>query len=104
MVEHAHDRMDMGYLPSDGELLSPYVARLKSVIEQNRYTYSPSHERWYTHRGNAPCWICNFMDCCDYLVGILQDMADDKNYRYKCVRPPGEHDALKFSFKGTKIT
>ncbi len=79
-----HDRMDMGYLPSDGEHLTAYVNRLKTVVEQNRYSYAPAHEKWYTHRGNAPCWICNFMDCCDYLVGILLEMSADSNYSWKC--------------------
>ncbi len=96
------DRMDMGYLPSDGELLSSYVNRLKTVVEQNRYTYAPAHEKWYTHRGNAPCFICNFMDCCDYLVAIIKDMSLDSTYYWKCVRPAGEKEPLKFDWKPFK--
>ncbi len=92
--------MDMGYLPSDGELLTSYVTRLKTIVEQNRYTYAPAHEKWYTHRGNAPCFICNFMDCCDYLVAICIEMSQSTTYYFKCEKGSNaDKNPLSFIWK-----
>lgn len=102
-MPHYHDRMDMGYLASNGEHLVAYVNRLKNIVEQNRNTYSDTHRTWFTHRSASPCWICNFMDCCDYLVGLLEDMAvEQKHIIWLCEKPAGEHDPLKFTFKPHK--
>ncbi len=97
-------KIDFGYLPSDGELLLPYVNRLKSIVMQQRYSYSTEHEKWWTHRRNSGCFICNFMDCCDYLVTILGDMAiEQEKYYWKCSRDQsGSKDPLSFVFKPYK--
>ncbi len=103
-VDYQHDRHDLGYLASDGESLPAYVNRLKSIVETQRYTYAPAHERWYTHRGNAPCWICNQMDCLDYLVGLLTDMViEDKKHKWVCHRDTNSKDPLTYHFKPQKV-
>ncbi len=99
------DRKDLVYVAGDGESLKSYIGRLKSGVEAVRFTYAPAHERWYTHRGNAPCWICNMMDCNDYLISLLDDMQkNDKNGHWKCVRPEGQKDPLSFQFQRTKVS
>ncbi len=85
--------------------MSAYVARLRSVTQQNRFRYSNTHEKWFTHRSAAPCWICNFMDCCDYLVDLLEDIiAEDKTGVWKCHKPLGKSDPTNFQFLRTKKT
>lgn len=99
MVNYKLDRQDLGYLPSEGEHLEAYVARLTSVLQQSRYAYSPNHEKWYTHYGSAPCWICNVMDCADYLAGIMQDIVkNDKKRKWVCERPVGTQDVMAFNW------
>ncbi len=103
MVNYKQDRQDLGYLPSDGELLKAYLERLRSVIQQNRYAYAPQHEKWFTHYSASPCWICNFMDLTDYLLGVISDMEKElKNYTWKCVKPVGQMDPTTFQFKPIK--
>ncbi len=100
MVNYRENRTDLGYLPSEGETLAGYVARLKAIHQQNRHAYSPPHEKWYTHYGSKPCWICNFMDISDYIIAILEDIGNlDKKNHWKCIRPSKSYDSLTFTFK-----
>ncbi len=103
MINYKTDRCDMGYLPSDGETLRAYSIRIQSIAQTNRYSFSPPHEQWWSHRNPAPCYICNFMDMLDYLVSIIQDIeSNDKRNSWKCVRPEGNPDVMSFSFQPTK--
>ncbi len=100
MINYAKDRQDLGYLPSNGEHLSAYVNRLQSVLQQNRYSYAPKHETFFTHYGPHPCWICNFMDIADYLASVLQDfVTEDKKRNWVCHKPIGSTDPMTFVFK-----
>lgn len=98
------NRQDDGYLPSEGEHMSAYVNRLKSVLQQSRYAYMPKHEDWHTHYGPSPCWICNIADCADYLASLLDDIVkNDKKRRWVCTRPKGSHDPLMYEFMPTHL-
>ncbi len=101
MINYKKDRIDLGYLPSDGEHLQAYVARLQAVLSTNRHSFAPSHENWFTHYGPSPCWICNFMDLSDYLASILQDfVTEDKKHKWVCEKPVGTAgDPMSFIFK-----
>ncbi len=104
VVNYKKDRQDLGYLPSDGEDMRAYLERLQNVMQQTRYAYAPKHEDWYTHYGPFPCWICNLLDMCDYLNGIMKDILnEDKLHRWKCVKPTGSVDPLTFTFKPHKV-
>lgn len=97
-----NEKQDRGYLPSEGEHLGAFVNRLKDIAEQTRYDRLPSHEKWYTHYGAGPCWICMYADFVDYLVSMLADINNyDKKGKWTCYRPEKSHDALSFSFKRT---
>ncbi len=100
MINYSKDRQDLGYLPSDGEHLHAYCARLKSVLQQNRYAFAPNHEKWYTHYGPSPCWICNFMDLADYLADVLEDITiEDKKRKWVCERPIGQKDPMAYVWR-----
>ncbi len=93
-------KLDQGYIAGNGEHLSSYVSRLKSIVQSNRSAYAPMHETWYTHRAPNPCWICNSLDVCEYLVGLLEDIvAEDKKRKWICEKPKGSHDPLTYVFK-----
>ncbi len=103
MVVYAKDRQDLGYLPSDGETLKAYCSRLREVERQNRYAYAPKHETWYEHTKPASCFICNFMDMTDYLIGCIEDMLkQDIHGKWTCHRPEGSKDPLTFVFTRVK--
>ncbi len=94
------EKQDIGYLPTDGEHLGPYVRRLKDYAEQTRYDIFPTHEKWYTHYHAGPCFICDYADLVDYLISTMEDMVNyDKKGKWRCERPPNSHDALSFTFK-----
>ncbi len=64
----------------------------------------PPHEKWHTHWGPAPCWICNQADLLDYLVGVFDDMVkNDKKRKWVCYRPVGTQDPMQFQFKPVRI-
>ncbi len=103
MINYKTDRCDLGYLPSDGEYLRAYIHRIKSIAQQNRWSFSPDHEKWWTHRNPAPCYICNFMDMLDYLIGCLENMQEnDKNHLWRCYKDHASQDPLSFEFRPQK--
>ncbi len=94
------EKLNLAYLPSDGEHLGPYVKRLKDIAQQTRYDSLPPHEKWYTHYSSGPCFICEYADLVDYLVSSLEDIVNyDKKGKWRCERPGKSHDALTFTFK-----
>ncbi len=104
MINYKKDRFDLGYLPSDGEFLKAYVERLRAVAQQQRHSYAPAHENWYTHYGPSSCWICNLLDLCDYLIGSMDDIwKNDKSHIWYCHKPVGTQDPMQFEFKPKKI-
>ncbi len=94
----------MGYLPSEGESLKGYCERLRSIAQQNRYSYAPTHEKWYTHYGPNSCFICNFMDMCDYLISAMDDIwQNDKTHVWLCFKGDiSSKDPMTFEFKPHK--
>ncbi len=103
MRYYHEDRRDSGYLPSEGEHLGPYVARLRSVITETRARYHDVHEKLWSHRGPHPCWVCSFEDISDYLSSILEDIHKIDNTRdWVCVRPPKNKDPLTYYWKPFK--
>ncbi len=104
MINYKKDRQDLGYLPSDGEGLRAYVERLRNVAQQQRYSYAPSHENWFTHYSPSSCWICNLLDLTDYLVSAMSDIvSEDKKHLWKCHKPVGQNDPMMFTFKPQKV-
>ncbi len=105
MTDYRTDRTDVGYLPSDGEHLKAYAARLQGVANHNRYAYGPTHEKFYTHYGPSSCFVCNFMDMLDYTISILNYIwQNDKKNRWICEKAIGSPDVMAFEFKPHKIT
>ncbi len=97
-------KSNLGFLPSDGEHLGPYVQRIKDIKDQLRYSGENvmHQEKFWCHINprSSYCWICDLLDMVDYIHDILQNIADfDKKSRWKCVRPSDSHDALTFTFK-----
>ncbi len=102
-MRYNEDRQDHGYLPSEGEHLGPYVARLRSVLTETRARYGMVHEKLWSHRGPHPCWVCTFEDLSDYLCGILEDVHKiDINRDWVCVRPEKSKDVLTYYWKPFK--
>ncbi len=100
MNHSPRERINLGFLPSDGERLQSYVQRLKDLYEQIRHSYAPVHEKWYTHYSAGACWICDVLDVLDYIIGTMEDIAHyDKKHKWVCYRPTESHDSLTFTFK-----
>lgn len=99
MVNYIKDRTDVGFLPSDGENLKAYAARLRSIAQHNRYAYGPTHEKFYTHYGPSSCFVCNFMDMLDYTISVLDDIwQSDKKATWSCEKDSGSPDIMAFKF------
>ncbi len=97
-------KTDLGYLPTDGELLKSYLTRLRDCTEQlrgsNDFAMHQNKFWCHTNPNSSYCFVCNMMDWLEYVVEIVQDMVeDDKKATWKCVRPTASHDALTFEFK-----
>lgn len=104
MVNYKKDRIDLGYLPSDGETLKSFCERLRHVAIQQRHSFAPSHENWYTHYGPHSCWICNLLDMTDYMIATVEDVwKNDKKHIWRCEKPVGTADPMAFQFKPKKI-
>ncbi len=83
--EQAISHSDIGYHPSNDESLLSYGDRLKSIQSQTRHNFQ-DHFKWWEHRGQKPCRICNTLDMLDYLIDslIAVPQADKKGiWRYK---------------------
>ncbi len=83
--EQSVSHSDIGYHPSNEEYLSGYASRLKQIQSQTRHNFT-DHFKWWEHRGNKPCRICNTLDMLDYLIETLDEIphADNKAvWRYK---------------------
>ncbi len=96
-------KSNLGYLPSDGEKLQGYVTRLADVIKSIRYGGENvlHQEKFWCHINprSSFCFVCDMLDMEDYILGLLQDIAQyDKKNNWICVRPKGSHDALTFHF------
>lgn len=97
-------KSDLGYLPSDGETLEAYAYRLTDICQQTRHDTMTSHDKWYTHYGAGPCWICNMIDMCDYMCSLLKDIqTNDKKARWKIVRPTDSYDAMTFTLRRVRL-
>jgi len=76
---------DIGYHPSNEELLQSYADRLKSIQSQLRQNFT-DHFKWWEHRQPKPCRICNILDMLDYCIDSLVNVpnADKKGvWKYK---------------------
>ncbi len=86
--EQSVSHSDIGYHPSNGESIQGYADRLKSVQSQTRHNFT-DHFKWWEHRGNKPCRICNTLDMLDYLIESLADVQQqDKKANWKYVIDP----------------
>ncbi len=61
---------DIGYHPSDQELLLSYGDRCKAIMQQLRHDFQ-DHFKWWEHRGVKPCRICSLMDMLDYTIDSM---------------------------------
>jgi len=103
MTNYKKDRIDLGYLPSDGETLKAYSERLKAIAVTQRHSFAPAHENWYTHYGPHPCWICNMLDITDYVISTLDDVwMNDKVHVWYVKKPVGTADPMQFQFMPRK--
>ncbi len=76
---------DIGYHPSDGELIDGYAERVLAICAQFRHDFL-DHYKWWEHRGTKPCRICGYADMLEYLAEALQEVsnADPKaSWSYK---------------------
>ncbi len=94
----SYRKEDWGYAPMDDEPLKTSVNRFKHVITEIRHDYTQSHLKWYTHYSSGPCFICNLMDLCDWLIAFLEtlEIADKKGH-YVVSRDKNSTDILAFS-------
>ncbi len=72
---------DIGYHPSQDELLDSYGNRLKAIMSQMRHDFV-DHFKWWEHRGVKPCRICSLMDMLDYTIDSMLNVpnADKKAF------------------------
>ncbi len=77
----------VGFLPSEGETLSGYCARLREIGKQQE-EYSTNHIKWYTHYGSGACWICDSNNIMRYTLDVLNDIVlEIKKYDLKATHP-----------------
>lgn len=101
-------KTDIGYLPSDGELLKSFLKRLRDITEQlrgsNDFAMHISKFWCHTNPNSSYCFVCNMMDMLEYVIEITQDIVENtpKKLMYKCFRPTASHDAFTFEFKPVK--
>jgi len=81
--EQSVSHSDIGYHPSNGEHMQSYADRLKSIQSQTRHNFT-DHFKWWEHRGNKPCRICNTLDMLDYCIDTLVSIQQaDKKASWK---------------------
>ncbi len=95
------EKVNAGYLPSDGENLVGYTERLRHILAEE-WGYLESHVKWYVHRGTGPCPICNIYNISSLITDMMVDAAvtlKSKKMKMVCVMDPNNPDPLLFRFK-----
>ncbi len=87
-------KTNLGYLPVDGCNLEAYVKLLKDVQETMRYGGENKlhQEKFYCHTNprSSYCFVCDWLDMVDYLIGMMEDIATEARrlkLQFRCVRP-----------------
>ncbi len=69
-----NDKRNPSLIRGDGEILRPYLDRLREHISQLEWQ-SDGHRMWYTHKNPYSCWICQILQVCNILHDELMALT-----------------------------